>query len=288
MPKPLAFVKNHGLGNDFILTAHREDITPEQWPLLARLLCERHRGIGADGLIVYHPSAQADARMQILNADGSEPEMCGNGLRTFVHYLHQHQGFGTAQRIETGAGVLTGKVLSHTAPHALIEVEMGAPRLTPEAIPVLGFSETPVLNAPLTLAEQEKTFAVSLVSMGNPHCVIPVSDMPGDWHTWGEALMKHPQFPAQANIEFVVFHSPTEAEVKVWERGVGPTEACGTGACAVAVAGQLLQQLQSPCTIHLPGGPLHIRWEGLNHPVYMTGPSEEVYSGIYPLEGALS
>lgn len=288
MRQPLAFVKSHGLGNDFILTGHRPDLSPEQWPEIARKLCQRHRGIGADGLIVYHATETADARMQILNADGSEPEMCGNGLRTFVHYLHQHHGFASTLRIETGAGILTGKVLSRDVSQALIEVEMGPPHLAPESIPALGFTEGPVLNTPLCVPGTSQTFNVSLVSMGNPHCVIPVTQIPEDWHALGEALMQHPQFPAQANIEFVVFHSPTEAEVKVWERGVGPTEACGTGACAVAVVGQLLQRLSPSCTLHLPGGPLQIRWDGINHPVYMTGPSEEVYSGIYPLEGALS
>ena len=123
--------------------------------------------------------------------------------------------------------------------------------------------------------------------MSNPHCVVPVDTIPEDWHAWGNALMKHPRFPRQANVEFVVFRHDTLAEVKVWERGVGPTEACGTGACAVAVAGQLLGALHTECVVRLPGGDLGLRWAGVNEPVYMTGPCEEVYSGIYVPEGVL-
>lgn len=288
---PLHFAKSHGLGNDFVLVEAREDISIEQWRTLAPHLCDRHRGIGADGLIVHHPSAQADARMQIINSDGSEPEMCGNGLRTFVHYLHQHQGFKARQRIETGAGILSGEVVKTTARTAQIKVQMGAPRLGASQIPALGFEDSPILNQPLILEtalnQPPHRFKVSLVSMGNPHCIVPVNKIPEDWHRLGKALMEHPQFPEQANIEFVVFHNRQRAEVKVWERGVGPTQACGTGACAVAVAGQLLNELDTETTIQLPGGDLFISWEGLNAPVYMTGPSEEVYSGIYALEGVL-
>jgi diaminopimelate epimerase len=283
----LSFVKSHGLGNDFILLRAQPGISAAYWPLLARQLCHRHRGIGADGLIVYHDSQQADARMQVINADGSIPEMCGNGLRTFAHYLHRHHGLSKTLAIETGAGVLQCQLMASEDKAAEVCVEMGVPVLNAVDIPSLGFSRSPVLAMDLDVTRDglTRTFQVSLVSMGNPHCIVPVSEIPDDWHFWGEALMQHPRFPRQANIEFVVFRHAALAEVKVWERGVGPTEACGTGACAVAVAGQLLGALHAECVVQLPGGDLRIRWAGLNAPVYMTGPSEEVYSGIYVPEG---
>ena len=285
----LAFVKSHGLGNDFILTQSRPGVSDEEWSLWAAKLCHRHRGIGADGLIVYHPSQQGDARMQVINADGSIPEMCGNGLRTFVHYLHRHHGFSKALSIETGAGLLQCEVLSQQGRKAEVLVEMGVPVLTAADIPATGFGASPVLNSDLEVSQGggKRIFKVSLVSMSNPHCVVPVDTIPEDWHAWGNALMKHPRFPRQANVEFVVFRHDTLAEVKVWERGVGPTEACGTGACAVAVAGQLLGALHTECVVRLPGGDLGLRWAGVNEPVYMTGPCEEVYSGIYVPEGVL-
>ena len=288
-PQQLAFVKSHGLGNDFILTQAQSGRTVESCSLLAQRLCDRHRGIGADGLIVYHPSEQGDARMQIFNADGSIPEMCGNGLRTFAHYLYRHHGLPQCLTLETGAGLLQCQIIAERGRVADVQVEMGVPILNASEIPALGFTASPVLATALSVTRQgqTRTFNVSLVSMGNPHCIIPVEDFPEDWLFWGEALMQHPCFPRQANIEFVVFHHSGLAEVKVWERGVGATEACGTGACAVAVVGQLLGELDPDCVVRLPGGDLNIRWAGLNMPVYMTGFSEEVYSGIYVPEGVL-
>ncbi len=285
----LPFVKSHGLGNDFILMKAQPEIAAKHWPVLAQKLCHRRRGIGADGLIVYHSAQHEHARMEVINADGSIPEMCGNGLRTFAHYLCRHHGLPPVLSIQTGAGALQCQIIAQEGREAEVRVEMGVPVLRPADIPALGFSDAPVLGLDLEVSREgrTRTFKVSLVSMGNPHCIVPVDKMPEDWHFWGEALMQHPRFPRQANIEFVVFHHDTLAEVNVWERGVGPTEACGTGACAVAVAGQLLGVLRTECVVRLPGGDLSIRWAGLNAPVYMTGPSEEVYSGIYVPEGVL-
>lgn len=288
-PQQISFVKSHGLGNDFILVKGQSAVSAEAWASLAPRLCNRHRGIGADGLIVYHPSEQADARMQIINADGSVPEMCGNGLRTFTQYLYRHHGLPAALSIETGAGQLQCQMIAERGRVADVRVEMGVPILKASDIPALGFLASPVLDTELVVTRegQTRSFRVSLVSMGNPHCIIPVETFAEDWLFWGEALMQHPCFPRQANIEFVVFHHDNLAEVKVWERGVGATEACGTGACAVAVAGQLLGKLKADCVVRLPGGDLNISWAGLNTPVYMTGFSEEVYSGTYVHEGVL-
>ena len=283
----IPFFKYHGLGNDFVLMNSTDVPGGQKLNQLASQCCDRHRGIGADGLILYHPSQnpQARARMQIINADGSEPEMCGNGLRTFAHYLHQQHNFEERFLVETAAGVLTCELSDTTPQRTQVRVDMGVPRLAQHDIPATGFSASPVINETLEVTESgdTRTFEVSLVSMGNPHCIVKVEQIPEDWHRWGKALMVHPRFPKQINVEFSVFHSPQEVEVKVWERGVGPTEACGTGACAVAVAGQLMGLLEPTSQVHLPGGPLDIAWNGINQTVYMTGPSVAVYSGIYAI-----
>ena len=273
---PLHFDKYEGLGNDFIvLKAVDLPGAPAQW---APQLCDRHTGIGADGLLLFHPSVQADARMQVINADGSEPEMCGNGLRCFVRWLAQN----TPQahyRIETGAGLREADLNGDQ-----IQVAMGAPRLQPHQIPASGWQGTAVLEQPLSVAE--RVFSVSLVSMGNPHCVIAVGPewTPADTRHWGPLIEHHSAFPQRTNVEFVWFESPTQAHVSVWERGAGATRACGTGACATLVAGVLSERLHTQARIVLPGGPLWIEWQRPENQINMTGPARHVFSGVYNLK----
>ncbi|MGV3525589.1 MAG: diaminopimelate epimerase [Candidatus Sericytochromatia bacterium] len=268
---PLAFAKYQGLGNDFILIEGSELPLDISLSVLAQRLCDRHFGIGADGLLLRWPSSLGLARMQVINADGSEPEMCGNGLRCFVRYLADEGVLRNPCLIETGAGLL-----SATDQPGGIRIQMGKPVLEASQIPALGWQESRVLMQPLPQTD----FVVTLVSMGNPHCVIQVPSLAElDFAYWGPRLEKHPAFPARANVEFAEVLAPDRVLVKVWERGAGPTLACGTGACAVVVAGVLNGWLQSEVTVVLPGGELHIAWPAQDGPVWMEGPAEKVFRG---------
>lgn len=277
------FYKYQGLGNDFILV-DRADLSPDtDLPTLAQTLCDRHFGIGADGLLIVYPSTEADARMQVINADGSEPEMCGNGLRCFVAHLHQlTPSAQTHYHIATGAGILDVDYVSESG---RVRVNMGAPRLEAEAIPALGFAQSPVLKETLDVAG--RLFEVSLVSMGNPHCIIEVDQAWGRSETlfWGPQIENHPRFPQRTNVEFTLFETPERAKISVWERGAGETLACGTGACATLVAGVLLGRLNRAAELHLPGGPLQIRWDKMSNQIWMEGPAHRVFSGSYEREG---
>lgn len=268
---PLAFSKYQGLGNDFILLEGSELPVGIPLSVLAQRLCDRHFGIGADGLLVRWPSTSALARMQVINADGSEPEMCGNGLRCFVRYLADQAALKSPCLIETGAGLL-----SAVDRPGGIRIQMGKPVLEASRIPALGWGDARVLMQPLPQTD----FVATLVSMGNPHCVIQVPSLAAlDFAYWGPRLEKHPAFPARVNVEFAEVLAPDRVQVQVWERGAGPTLACGTGACAVVVAGVLNGWLQSEVTVALPGGELHITWPDLNGPVWMEGPAEKVFRG---------
>ncbi|WP_407307533.1 diaminopimelate epimerase [Desulfosporosinus sp. SB140] len=277
----MEFVKMHGLGNDFVFLDHFS-VTLDgnvDYPELARKLCHRQFGVGGDGLVVILPSKVADARMRIINSDGSEPEMCGNGIRCFARYVYD-QGIvkHNPMRVETLAGVLTlgldiqeGQVLG-------VRVDMGEPILRADLIPVLGQGE-PVVGQ--TLQVLGETFHYTAVSMGNPHCVIFVNDFSTlDFERLGPAIEKHPLFPRKTNVEFIRIDSPREMTMKVWERGAGPTLACGTGACASAVAAVLNEKTERAVTVHLPGGDLLIEWGSDNH-VYMTGPAAYVFKGVW-------
>lgn len=277
----IAFMKMQGLGNDFILCDGQDFDSSTDFAALAQKLCHRHFGVGADGLILNWPDPAAHARMQIFNSDGSEAEMCGNGLRCFARYLNfknsapQSEGF----KVQTGAGLLTAYLREANE----VEVNMGRPILEQERIPARGFDVSPVVQAPLFCGEY--SFQVTLVSMGNPHCVIQVPSLERfAFEEWGPRLEKHRAFPARSNIEFVEVISPKEVRVKVWERGAGPTLACGTGACAVAVAGVLGEWLEPHVVVHLPGGPLKISWPEPDGPVWMSGPAELVFQGVLELE----
>jgi len=273
----MEFIKMHGLGNDFVFLDHFSVAADKDYSELAKKLCHRQFGIGGDGLVVILPSEVADARMRIINSDGTEPEMCGNGIRCFARYVYD-QGIvnHNPMRVETLAGVLTVQLNIKEAQVEGVRVDMGEPILRADLIPVLGQGE-PVVGK--TLEVLGETFQYTAVSMGNPHCVIFVDDFATlDFERLGPAIEKHALFPRKTNVEFIVINSRKDFTMKVWERGAGPTLACGTGACASAVAAVLNHKTERAVTVHLPGGDLLIEWASDNH-VYMTGPATYVFKG---------
>lgn len=282
-PMHFPFYKFQGLGNDFIILKVNDLPYDTDLTELAQRLCDRHFGIGADGLLLHHADTEADATMQVINSDGSEPEICGNGLRCFVSYLYQVAGLRQREfRIQTGAGLLD---VSYAPERHCARVNMGSPRLLPEQIPAQGWSAHPVLCQALQV--EDRSFEVTLVSLGNPHCVINTGP---DWSEaetqyWGPRIENHPAFPQRINIEFVHVESPQQARVSVWERGAGATLACGTGACATLVAGVLNGWLETDARITLPGGNLNISWDREQNLVWMEGPAHWVFSGHYQEEG---
>lgn len=277
----LAFTKYHGLGNDFILIDNRDAMEPHLTPDTAAKWCDRHFGIGADGVIFALPGQEgSDYTMRIYNSDGSEPEMCGNGIRClakFIADLNHPQGTTEAirYRIHTLAGMITPEI----CPEGQVKVEMGLPRLKAAEIPTtLGSPHTAVIQQPLEVAGQ--TWAVTLVSMGNPHCITIVDNVDSiPLETIGPLFEHHPVFPQRTNTEFIQVVRPDYLKMRVWERGAGITLACGTGACASLVAGVLTGHCDRKATIELPGGPLEIEWPADDQPIYMTGPAEKVFEG---------
>lgn len=276
----MRFTKMHGAGNDYVYVNAFEQRLPADLAPLAIAVSDRHTGIGSDGLILIGPSEVADARMRMFNADGSESEMCGNGVRCVAKYVYDH---GIARkdelRIETGRGVLTLQLEIQGGKARRVRVNMGAPILEAARIPTLLPGNPPLRQK---LAAGGREFEVTCVSMGNPHCVTFVDEVTDDWVLRvGPEVERHPAFPRRVNAEFIKILSPREFQMRVWERGSGETLACGTGACAVAVAGVLNGLLERRCVGHLPGGDLELEWspEG---PVYLTGPAEEVFSGDWP------
>lgn len=276
----VAFQKWHGLGNDFIIP---DRIHEPVFPILkaqANALCDRRRGIGADGLLFLLPSEIADFKMVLINSDGSEPEMCGNGIRCIASYIHRQKiSLQKTMAIETGAGIIGIDLLDDTT----VTVAMGSPRLDASEIPVAGRSG-PVLMENIDVAG--KTFKFTAVSMGNPHAVI-YTDCADDElvKVIGPQIEKHPVFPRKTNVEFITVVSDSEINMRVWERGCGETEACGTGACASVVSGIINKLHGNDVTVHLPGGDLFIKWSGkLTDSVYMTGPAEHVFNGKIEVE----
>lgn len=274
------FVKMHGLGNDFVvldaLTGEGERSDAE-WARLAVALCDRHFGVGADGVLVVLPSECADVRMRIFNADGSEAEMCGNGVRCLARYARDRGRATDRLRVETLAGVLE---LTFPGGAGDVRVDMGPPRLAPRDIPMLAEGDR-VLDEPLVVDGRE--LRICAVSMGNPHAVAFMDEAAlatFPLAALGPAVERHPRFPQRTNFEAAAVTGPHAATVRVWERGAGPTLACGTGACAVTVAGILTGRLQSPVAVTLPGGTLQIEWEP-GGSVYMTGPTQYVFRGAW-------
>lgn len=288
------FTKMHGLGNDYVYVNCFSE-TVENPAELAVRVSDRHFGVGSDGLILICPSDIADAKMRMFNADGSEAQMCGNGLRCVAKYVYDHNlarthtefsipglgTFPTSLRIETRRGILTvGLELDENDKVSRVCVNMGQPILESKLIPVAVDSET-VMNLPLSIEGQELT--MTCVSMGNPHAVFFCEDLDSiDLTHIGPMIENHELFPERINVHFVKHVSPDEFIMQTWERGSGITLACGTGACACAVAGVLGARCQRQVTAHLPGGDLQLYWCEQDNCVYMTGPATEVFSGVWP------
>lgn len=274
------FTKWQGCGNDFVLV---DGLASDSQGIaeLSEKICDRHYGIGADGLILVLSSEKADFRMRIYNADGSEAEMCGNGIRCFARFVFE-KGYAkdTIFTVETGAGILTPEVLTDAQGKVQkIRVNMGKPVLAAEDIPVSGFGRQQVVNQPISVLGQE--YKMTCVSMGNPHCVIFVEDLAAlDLEKVGPLFEKHPWFPKKTNTEFVEVKDRSHLRMRVWERGAAITLACGTGSCATLVAGVLNDKTEKSAEIVLDGGHLFIEWPDDGN-VYMSGPAEKVFSGKY-------
>ena len=288
----MKFSKLQATGNDFILVDART--TEREWSKLARAMCDRHFGIGADGLILVQNSNIADLKMRIVNSDGSEAEVSGNGLRCFAKYVIekgviskmslQGENSSLSLTIETLSGERRIKAYALKNRVNRVEVNMGLPQLQPEQIPVkVKVDIIPIFNYPLVIDGKELT--LSLLSMGNPHAVgflsRPVSEFP--LAEIGPKVENHPMFPRRTNFEVAKVLSRGEIEARVWERGVGETLACGSGACAVVVAAQLLDYVESKVDITLPGGTLTVSWDRIGE-VLLSGPVKEVFTGEW-LEG---
>lgn len=273
------FTKAHGLGNDFVIVdcLHGE-LEDANLPELAVRTCDRHFGIGADGLVRILPSQVADYRMQIWNPDGSEAEMCGNATRCFAKYIFDRKMAGNPVSIETLAGVKVVEITTDNGIAVCMRTNMQQPRFGAADIPITGYVGQ-VVSQPLIVGSVE--YKITCVSMGNPHCVIFVDSVDDvDLEKLGPAVETHPAFPAKTNVEFAQVLARDEVKFRVWERAAGVTLACGTGACATLAAGVLNGFLDREATIHLPGGDLVIEW-GQDGNLYMTGPAHEVYTGVF-------
>jgi diaminopimelate epimerase len=277
----MQFTKMHGAGNDYVYVDCFAQPVPDRLPELAQRIADRRFGVGGDGMILIRPSQRADARMQMFNADGSEAEMCGNGIRCVAKYVYDH---GICRRdelrIETGTGVLAVRVETDGGLVRQVRVDMVEPILDAAAIPTT-LPGTPVADVPLEVAGRRVT--VTSVSMGNPHCVIFVPEATDELVLGlGPQIETDPHFPARVNVEFVEVLGPGEVRQRTWERGSGETWACGTGASAVCVAGVLTGRTARRIVNHLRGGDLVLEWNAADGRVYMTGPAEEVFQGQWP------
>jgi diaminopimelate epimerase len=275
----IEFAKYHGLGNDFILIDNRTSNEPVITPELAVKLCDRHFGIGANGVIFALPGQDGtDYTMRIFNSDGSEPEMCGNGIRCLARFLAELEG-RVNQEAEYHVHTLGGVMIPQLVADGGVKVDMGLPRLLASEIPTtLAPANEKVINQPLEVAG--KSWSVSCVSMGNPHCITFVEDVASiELETIGSQFEHHPAFPQRTNTEFIQVVKRDYLKMRVWERGAGATLACGTGACAALVAGVLTGKSDRAATIELPGGCLHIEWSELDQKLYMTGPAQLVFTG---------
>ncbi|WP_353931387.1 diaminopimelate epimerase [Okeanomitos corallinicola TIOX110] len=277
----IEFTKYHGLGNDFILIDNRSSLTPVITPEKAIKLCDRHFGIGADGVIFALPGQKGtDYSMRIFNSDGSEPEMCGNGIRCLGVFLTELEGISRTKDFYT-IHTLAGTITPQLTDDGQVKVDMGSPRLLAQEIPTtLASADSKVINLPLEVAD--KTWNVTCVSMGNPHCITFVDDVAAiPLETIGPKFEHHSVFPQRINTEFIQVVNRNYLKMRVWERGAGITLACGTGACASLVAGVLNDQCDRTATIELPGGCLEIEWSENDNKIYMTGPAERVFTGKF-------
>ena len=275
---PIEFAKYHGLGNDFILIDNRHSSEPVITPEQAVDLCDRHFGIGADGVIFALPGQNdTDYTMRIFNSDGSEPEMCGNGIRCLAKFIADLESSEakTQYRIHTLAGVITPELRSD----GQVKVDMGVPRLLAAEIPTtLAAPDAKVIDVPIDVAG--KSWSVTCVSMGNPHCITFVEDVSAvALETVGPQFEHNPAFPQRTNTEFIQVIGSEYVKMRVWERGAGVTLACGTGACAAVVAGVLVGKCDRVTAVELPGGVLEIEWAEVSGRIYMTGPAQRVFTG---------
>lgn len=285
----LSFSKYHGLGNDFILVDNRSSSEPMITPEQAIDVCDRNFGIGGDGVIFVLPGKDDhDYTMRIFNSDGSEPEMCGNGIRClakFIADLETQDGKAPSLPHTYSIYTLAGTIRPALQPSGQVTVDMGEPILTAKEIPTtLGTPEGKAIDETLNVAG--KDWQVTCVSMGNPHCITFVEDVDAiPLAEIGPLFENHEAFPARINTEFVEVVRPDYLKMKVWERGAGPTLACGTGACALAVATVLNDKCDRAVTVELPGGNLQIEWAESNR-IYMTGPATKVFAGDVDLAAA--
>lgn len=274
----MKFTKMHGLGNDYVYVNCMEEKI-ENPAEVARKVSDRHFGIGSDGLILILPSDVADFRMDMYNADGSQAEMCGNGIRCVGKYVYD---YGLTEKesisVETLAGIKYLDFSIENGKVSLVTVDMGEPILSAEDIPVL-CEKDQVIEEPIFAAGQE--WKMTCVSMGNPHCVIfidtPVKDFPLE--EVGPLFENHERFPKRINTEFIELIDKKTVNMRVWERGSGETMACGTGACASTVAAILCGYTEEEITLHLLGGDLRVRWDRDKNRVFMTGPAQVVFDG---------
>jgi diaminopimelate epimerase len=289
----MRFTKMHGIGNDYVYVNAFEETLPGDIPALAMAMSDRHTGVGSDGLILIGPSETADARMRMFNADGSESEMCGNGIRCVAKYVHDH---GICRRdtltIETGRGVLTLKLFIENGRAEKVRVDMGEPILRGRDIPT-SFDLDQVVDVPCPADVIDPTAAwvksagldprMTCVSMGNPHVTLYCRDVAAvPLESIGPVVEKAAIFPRRINVHFVQVRSKLEVTMRTWERGSGITLACGTGASAVCVSGVLSGRTDRKILAHLPGGDLELEWSTADGHVLMTGPATEVFTGVWP------
>ena len=275
----MKFTKWQGTGNDFVIVNGFEE-TIVDYSTKAIEVCDRHYGIGADGLIMVLPSSIADFQMRIINSDGSEPEMCGNGIRCFARYVYESGLTNKTELcVETLAGIIRPTLLLENDRVESVCVDMGEPRLQRGEIPTAGNPMEKVINELLTVGDC--TYRITCVSMGNPHCVIFTENVDSmDLPAFGKPIEEHPFFPRKTNVEFVQVMDRRNLRMRVWERGAGVTLACGTGTCATVVAAVLNNNTDRKVKVRLDGGELLVEWREDNH-VYMTGPAVEVFRGEY-------
>ena len=282
----MKFTKMHGIGNDYVYVNCFEESVKNPAEV-SKFVSDRHFGIGSDGLILISPSAIADFRMNSYNADGSQAEMCGNGIRCVAKYVYD---YGLTDKtdisVETLAGIKYLRLQVENGKVASVEVNMGAPILEPKEIPV-AVEESPVVNVPVEV--KGKIYHMTCVSMGNPHAIIFMNNVKDlDIEAIGPYFENHTVFPKRTNTEFVEVLDRNTVNMRVWERGSDETLACGTGACATTVACILNDKTENEVTVHLLGGDLKIRWDREANQVYMTGPATVVFDGEITLPDGIA
>lgn len=277
----MQFTKVQGIGNDFVVINGMEEQIND-YAAAAVKICDRHFGVGADGLVIVLPSQTADFRMRIFNSDGSEAEMCGNVTRCFAKYVFERGLTAKTQlTIETLAGIIVPELqFDKEGKVSAIRVDMGIPRLRRAEIPMIGPEQDQVVTEALEV--DGEVYHITCVSMGNPHCVIFIDDMKAiQLEKIGPKIETHAKFPRKTNVEFIQVLNDQEMVMRVWERGAGVTLACGTGSCAALAAAVLNKKTGRKAVIHLEGGDLTLEWDEQSGHIFKTGPAEEVFTGTY-------